>query len=114
MNSPNGNLRVAPTRRGVHDKLAGLGPGQPPAFNPRHTLHLRVEFARQLRRRRTQLVFGILLILPVIIALAFNIGGDAGNDAPGLVSLATAGGSNFALFTEFAAVGFLLVVVVAL
>jgi ABC-2 type transport system permease protein len=106
--------RVAPTRRGVHDKLAGLGPGNAPDFNPRHTLHLRVEFARQLRRRRTQLVFGILLILPIIIALAFKIGGDAGNDAPGLVSLATAGGSNFALFTEFAAVGFLLVVVVAL
>jgi ABC-2 type transport system permease protein len=106
--------RVAPTRRGVHDKLAGLGPGSAPDFNPRHTLHLRVEFARQLRRRRTQLVFGILLILPIIIALAFKIGGDAGNDAPGLVSLATAGGSNFALFTEFAAVGFLLVVVVAL
>jgi ABC-2 type transport system permease protein len=112
--SPNGATRVAPTRRGVHDKLAGLAPGRAPEFNARHTLRLRVEFARQLRRRRTQLVFGILLLLPIIIALAFKLGGGAGNDAPGLVSLATSGGSNFALFTEFAAVGFLLVVVVAL
>ncbi len=30
--------------------------GAPPAFNPRRTLRLRVEFARQLKRRRTQFV----------------------------------------------------------
>ena len=36
------------------------------------------------------------------------------NDAGALVSLATVGATNFALFTEFAAVGFLLVVVVSL
>jgi ABC-2 type transport system permease protein len=114
MSTGNGSTRVAPTRRGVHARLAGLGPGEPPTFNPRHTLRLRVEFARQLRRRRTQFVLGILLALPVIIALAFKVGGDAGTDAPGLVRLATSGGSNFALFTEFAAVGFLLVVIVSL
>jgi ABC-2 type transport system permease protein len=113
-NGRSNGARIAATRRGVHDKLAGLGPGHPPNFNPRRTLALRVEFSRQLRRRRTQLVGLVLVVLPVIIALAFKIGGNAGNDAPGLVSLATAGGSNFALFTEFAAVGFLLVVVVAL
>ena len=105
---------VAPTRRGVHDRLAEMGPGRPPVFNPRRTLALRVEFTRQIKRRRTQFALLVLLVLPIIIALAFKIGGGAGNGAPELVGLATAGASNFALFTEFASVGFLLVVIVSL
>ncbi|WP_375480240.1 ABC transporter permease [uncultured Jatrophihabitans sp.] len=106
--------RTAATRRGVHARLAELDAGRAPDFDPGRTLRLRVEFARQLRRRRTQIVFGLLIVLPVIIAIAFQVGGGAGSGAPQLVSLATAGGYNFAVFTEFAAVGFLLVVVVAL
>jgi ABC-2 type transport system permease protein len=108
--------RVAATRRGVHDRLAALDPGRPPSYNPRRTLRLHVEFARQIKRRRTQIITLLLLALPIIIALAFKVGGGPGpgDDAPALVSLATAGASNFALFTEFAAVGFLLVVVVSL
>src|SRR5207245_6171153 len=104
----------APTRRGVHDRLATLEPGKPPQFDPGKTLNLRVELVRQLRRRRTQIAFGLLLVLPIAIAVAFKVGGGAGGEAPGLVSLANAGATNFALFAEFAAVGFLLVVVVAL
>jgi ABC-2 type transport system permease protein len=106
--------KVAPTRRGVHDRLATLEPGRPPDFNPRRTLRLRVEFARQLKRRRTQVAFGLLIVLPVIIAIAFKVGGGAGTDAPELVGLANTGGFNFAVFTEFASVGFLLVVMVSL
>jgi ABC-2 type transport system permease protein len=106
--------KVAPTRRGAHDRLAALDPGRPPHFNPGRTLRLRVEFARQLKRRRTQVTFGLLIVLPVIIAIAFKVGGGAGSDAPELVGLANTGGFNFALFTEFASVGFLLVVVVSL
>jgi ABC-2 type transport system permease protein len=108
--------KVAPTRRGVHDRLLALDAGHPPTYNPRRTLNLRVEFTRQLKRRRTQIVVLLLLVLPIIIALAFKLGGgpEARDNAPELVSLATAGSANFALFTEFAAVGFLLVVVVAL
>jgi ABC-2 type transport system permease protein len=105
---------VAPTRRGVHERLAGLDAGRPPRFDPRHTLRLPVEFARQLRRRRTQIAVLILLVLPIIIASAFKIGGGAGTDAPQLVTLATTGASNFVLFVEYASVGFLLVVIVAL
>jgi ABC-2 type transport system permease protein len=75
---------------------------------------LRVEFVRQLKRRRTQIAFGLLLLLPIIIAFAFKVGGGAGTGAPQLVTLANSGGFNFALFTEFASVGFLLVVLVAL
>ncbi|MBE7190058.1 ABC transporter permease [Jatrophihabitans endophyticus] len=106
--------RVAATRRGVHDRLATLDPDRPVTYRAGRTLRLRVEFARQLRRRRTQVAYGLLLVLPLIIAIAFQVGGGAGSGASQLVSLATSGGFNFALFTEFASVGFLLVVVVAL
>jgi ABC-2 type transport system permease protein len=106
--------QVAATRRGIHDRLSRVSAGREPHFDPGRTLRLRVELVRQLRRRRTQVAFGLLIVLPVIIAIAFQVGGGAGNDAPQLVGLANTGGFNFALFTEFAAVGFLLVVVVAL
>ena len=108
------------TRRGVHDRLAALPAltgAEPPAdFRTGRTMPLRVEFARQLRRRRTQLIGGFLLILPILMALAFQIGGSSSSrdGAPALVDLATDGAGNFALFTEFASVGFLLVVLVAM
>lgn len=106
----------APTRRGVHERLAGLTPGRPPEFDPRRTLRLRVEFSRQLRRRRTQFAGLVLLVLPILVALAFKLGGSNSRSSGGvaLVDFATTGAANFALFTEFAAVGFLLVVIVAL
>jgi ABC-2 type transport system permease protein len=106
--------RIAATHRGVHDRLAVLDPDRPLTYDPGRTLRLSVEFARQLKRRRTQIALALVLVLPIIIALAFKVGGGAGSDAPQLVGLATNGGFNFALFTEFASVGFLLVVVVAL
>ena len=105
---------AAPTHRGVHESLAEIDAGGPPTFDPRRTLPLRVEFVRQIKRRRTQLAAVVLMVLPIIIALAFKLGGTAGNDAPSLVHLATVGGMNFALFAEYVSVGFLLVVVVAL
>jgi len=117
---------AAPTRRGVHDKLMQLAEVRDNGFRPERTLRLRVEFVRQLRRRRTQLTALILLALPLIIALAFQVSSDDGSSGgaqgssggsrsgPALVTLATTGATNFALFTEFAAVGFLLVVIVAL
>lgn len=116
----------APTRRGVHSRLMQLSAVHDNGFRPERTLRLRVEFVRQLRRRRTQLTVLVLLALPVIIALAFQISSHTGSaGAPSqsgsgraggsaLVALATAGATNFALFTEFASDGFLLVVIVAL
>jgi ABC-2 type transport system permease protein len=117
--------RVAPTRKGVHDLLAAAdrhdapdAPGQPaPGYRAGRTLSLRVELLRQLKRRRTQIVGLVVLALPVIIALAFQAGGggDSNNgNRSALVDLATVSAANFAMFTEFAAVGFLLVVMVAL
>ena len=63
----------APTRRGVHDRLMQLEAVHDNGFRPGRTLRLRVEFTRQLRRRRTQLTALVLLVLPIIIALAFKI-----------------------------------------
>jgi ABC-2 type transport system permease protein len=112
----------AATRRGMHDRLIALpqlDPTLAPAtFKTARTLRLRVEFRRQLGRRRTQLVLGLMLALPVIIALALQLGGGSSSNGnsggAALVGLATDGAGNFALFTEYAAVGFLLVVIVAL
>ncbi|MEP6598375.1 MAG: ABC transporter permease subunit [Actinomycetota bacterium] len=109
----------APTRRGVHERLVALGPiradDDTPPFDPSHTLPLRVEFIRQLKRRRTQLTGLVLFVLPILIALAFKVGGNSDkNGGPALVDIATTGAGNFALFTEFASIGFLLVVIVAL
>ncbi|UQX89577.1 ABC transporter permease [Jatrophihabitans telluris] len=109
-----------PTRRGVHALLraapaAGADDDPRLAFRLGATLPLRVEFRRQLKRRRTQWTGIFLLILPILMALAFKIGGGSGDSGgAALVDLATDGAGNFALFTEFASVGFLLVVIVAM
>ena len=84
-------------------------------FRPEKTLPLRVELVRQLRRRRTQVTFGLVALLPVILWAAFQLGGDGPpGGAPTLVDLAKGSGGNFAVFALFAAASFLLVVVVAL
>ena len=114
---------IAATRRGVHDRLAELAPGERPQFRPGRTLSLRVEFVRQLRRRRTQLAALLLILLPVIVAIALKVnhsgggrggGGGAGGSGSALITLGSAGAANFAFYTEFASAAFLLVVIVAL
>lgn len=78
-------------------------------------LPLRAEIGRQLRRRRTQLAFGFLLLLPLILVGAFALGSDDESDgAPSFVDLAQRGPANFTVFALFASTGFLLVVLVAL
>ncbi|HET9516949.1 MAG TPA: ABC transporter permease [Actinoplanes sp.] len=88
-------------------------------YRPARTLSLGAEWRRQASRRRTQLALGFMVLLPVIILLAFEFGGDGDDDNGGgefasLVELATTGGLNFALFSIFVSAGFLLVVVIAL
>lgn len=81
----------------------------------RRTLPMRVEVVRQFRRRRTLVAFAILLLLPWVLAAAFQIGGEPEErGVPSLVDVATASALNFALFALFVSVGFLLVVAVAL
>jgi ABC-type transport system involved in multi-copper enzyme maturation permease subunit len=87
-----------------------------PGYSPHRTLPFGVEVVRQLRRRRTLVAFGILLVLPWILVGAFEISGgpSSGGQTPGLVAEATAGGLNFAAFSFFVSASFLLVVAVAL
>ncbi|MFD4969995.1 ABC transporter permease [Streptomyces sp. NPDC058424] len=80
------------------------------------TLPLRVELVRQLKRRRTLVMGGILAALPFVLAVAFAIGGGPGGRG-GRVTLmdtATASGANFAAVNLFVSAGFLLVIPVAL
>ena len=84
-------------------------------YSPGRTLPVRVELVRQLRRRRTQIVFGLVVLLPVLLWIAFSLA-PAGppSNSVSLVDLAKGSGGNFAVFALFASAGFLLVVVVAL
>ncbi|MGD9530018.1 ABC transporter permease [Pseudonocardia sp.] len=84
-------------------------------YRPNHTLPLRVELVRQLRRRRTQVTFGLVALLPVILWIAFELADDGPpTGSLNLVDLAKGSAANFAVFALFASAGFLLVVVVAL
>lgn len=91
------------------------GTGAATGYRAAATLSLRVELARQLRRRRTVATLGFLLLLPFLLLLAFELGDDS---EPGggrsLSDLATSSAGNFTVFALFSAASFLLVVVVAL
>jgi ABC-2 type transport system permease protein len=82
---------------------------------PRPTLPVRVELARQWRRRRTQVTLALFALLPVILWIAFSVGDDTPSaNATSLTDLAQASGPNFAVFALFSSASFLFVVVVAL
>ncbi|MFE9250078.1 ABC transporter permease [Streptomyces sp. NPDC007088] len=90
-----------------------------PGYRARHTLPLRVEARRQVRRRRTYVVAAVLLLLPFVLAVAFAVGGTPGGGESGsprvnLMDTATRSGANFAAVCLFVSAGFLLVVPVAL
>ncbi|MFE6407758.1 ABC transporter permease [Streptomyces sp. NPDC057837] len=94
---------------------------EPPAevadgYRAGRTLPFRVELIRQLKRRRTMVMGGVLFALPVILLIAFQVGGDPGgnNNRVNLMDTATASGANFAAVNLFSAAGFLLVIPVAL
>jgi len=84
-------------------------------YRPNATLPLRVELVRQLRRRRTQVAFALVALLPVILWVAFELADDGPpTGSLNLVDLAKGSATNFAVFALFASASFLLVVVVAL
>jgi ABC-2 type transport system permease protein len=97
-----------------------MSPTAATGYRPSATLSIWAEIRRQASRRRTQLALGFMVLLPLIILLAVEFGGDSNGDDNGggqfgsLVDLATSGGLNFALFTIAVSAGFLLIVVVAL
>ncbi len=85
-------------------------------YQPGRTLPLRVELVRQLKRRRTLIMGGILAALPFVLLIAFAIGGEPGgrNNSVTLMDTATVSGANFAAVNLFVSAGFLLVIPVAL
>lgn len=84
-------------------------------YRPRHTLRLGVELRRQLRRRRTQLLLGFVVVLPFILVLAFELGQSRPNPrSGGFVDLATASAPNFVVLALFVSGSFLLPTIVAL
>ncbi|WP_035850248.1 ABC transporter permease [Kitasatospora azatica] len=84
-------------------------------YRPQHTLPLRVEALRQLRRRRTLIIAAVLFAMPFIVLAAFQIGGMPSRaDRTTFIELATASGPNFAATMLFMGTGFLLVIPVAL
>ncbi|MFD4571298.1 ABC transporter permease [Streptomyces sp. NPDC058417] len=85
-------------------------------YRPGHTLPLRVELVRQLKRRRTLVMGAILAALPFVLAVAFAIGGEPGEggDRVNLMDTATASAANFVAVNLFVSAGFLLVIPVAL
>jgi ABC-2 type transport system permease protein len=102
------------TVRGTVGALVDDGAARTP-YRPGRTLSLRVELVRQLRRRRTQVAFGLVALLPVILWIAFSLADDGPpTGSLNLVDLAMGSGANFAVFALFASASFLLVVVVAL
>ena len=87
----------------------------PTRYRRGRTLPVRVELVRQLRRRRTQVTFALVALLPVILWVAFTLAADGPpSGSLSLVDLAMVSGANFAVFALFASAGFLLVVTVAL
>ncbi|MFE5123563.1 ABC transporter permease [Streptomyces sp. NPDC056669] len=87
-----------------------------PGYRAHHTLPLRVEAVRQLRRRRTLVMALVLALLPFVLVVAFAIGGapEGQEDRVTLMATATASGANLAATALFVSAAFLLVVPVAL
>lgn len=87
-----------------------------PGYRPGRTLPLRVEAMRQLKRRRTLVMAGVMGLLPFVLVLAFTIAGspESRSGRVTLMDTATASGGNFAATCLFVSAGFLLVIPVAL
>lgn len=89
--------------------------GVPRGFRANHTLPVRVELARQLRRRRTLFALGFMVALPIILWISFSVGSqNTGGRGNSFVDLAQAGAANFALVSLFFSTSFLLIVVISL
>jgi ABC-2 type transport system permease protein len=89
-------------------------------YSAQRTLSVRVEMIRQVRRRRTAVAFGLVIALPVVVALAVLFGPSAdggGGLADGdfdVFGLMANGPWNFALSGLFFSSAFLLVILSAM
>src|SRR5690606_8364130 len=102
----------------MSEQVTTRGATHSAAVNHRKALTFRAEWARQLGRRRTLWIFGVLLALPVIFMAAFALDPDPdrGGTATGarFSDLATSSGANFAVFTLLVSGELLLYIVAAL
>ncbi len=90
-------------------------PGPAPGFRLSATLPIRVELQRQLRRRRTQLALGFMVLLPAILAGAFALSSEnSAGQTPTFIDLAQSSAANFIMVTLFFSASFLLIVIVSL
>ena len=103
--------------------MSGLVGAAPVGYSARHTLSVRVELIRQLRRRRTLVAFLLVVALPLVVVAAVKLGPQASASGGGggfgggnldLVGLATTGAWNFTVTMLLFASGLLLVVLAAL
>jgi ABC-2 type transport system permease protein len=102
-----------PEAEPIQQRLTVIKTAPPPQAG--RALPLRAEIRRQLRRRRTQGIFVVLLLLPLILLAAFALGSDDSDTGQrGFVDLAQESGANLVVFTMFASTSFLLIVIVAL
>jgi ABC-2 type transport system permease protein len=88
-------------------------------FRPGRTLPFNVELRRQLKRRRTQLTLGFMVLLPIILAISFAVGSGgngsrSGSTRASIVDLAQNSAGNFAMVTMIFSASFLLIVVISL
>lgn len=88
-------------------------------YSAKKTFSVRVELVRQLRRRRTAAAFGIVVALPIVVALAVQFGPSSGGGglADGdfdVFGLMASGPWNFALSGLFFSSAFLLVIIAAM
>ncbi len=103
------------TELAEHEHLGVSPVGAAAGYRAGRTLPLRVELARQLGRRRTQLLLGFLVLLPFLLVLAFELGSDSASQrSGGFVDLATSSAPNFVVFVLFVSGNFLLPMIVAL
>ncbi|MER5351344.1 ABC transporter permease subunit [Kitasatospora sp. NPDC002551] len=94
---------------------AEAAPDHAAGYRAGRTLPFRVEVVRQLRRRRTLVIGGVLAAMPLVVLAAFAVAGTPGRtDRTTFIELATASGPNFAATMLFMGTGFLLVIPVAL
>jgi ABC-2 type transport system permease protein len=89
-------------------------------YSAQHTLSIRVELIRQLRRRRTAVAFGLVIALPIVVSLAVLFGPSSsggGGLADGdfdVFGLLASGPWNFALSGLAFSSAFLLVILAAM
>ncbi|MGH8794998.1 MAG: ABC transporter permease subunit [Stackebrandtia sp.] len=93
--------------------------GSASGYDAYSTFTFGVEFRRQLTRRRTQWTLILLAAIPLVLYVAFTVGGpsEGGDDADNAFALAdfgTVGAANFTVFALLVSSGFLLIVTTAL